>query len=225
MFQKAVSFAGTLLLTGAAVLMMPGPGLAAGHGGGGHFGGGHFAGGGHFGGAHYGGFRGGYGGAHYGYGRYHRYYGGYGYYPYYGLYGSDYPYDYDTAIPTYDSGYPGSYGAVAPDSAYGSAPAASDYQAFYPLATAPAEPDSVAHVTVKVPADAQLWFDDTLTTTTGTVRQFDTPPLAAGKYTYDVRARWVENGHAVTQTQHVGVTPGARVEVDFPVPPRALKKG
>jgi len=115
---------------------------------------------------------------------------------------------------------------VAPDSGYGpsAAPAAGDYQPLYPLATAPAEPDTAAHVTVKAPADAQLWFNGTLTTTTGTVRQFDSPPLAAGKYTYDVRARWVDNGHEVTQTRHVEVTPGARVEVDFPAPPRTLKK-
>ena len=190
MFQKAFSFAGMLLLTGAAVLMMPGPSLAAGHGGGGHFGGGHFAGGGHFSDAHSGGYRGGYGGAHYGYGRYHSYYGGYSYYPYYGLYGSDYPNDYD---------------------AYGPNPA--------PAA------DTVAHVTVKAPADAQLWFNGTLTTTTGTVRQFDSPPLAAGKYTYDVRARWVKNGHEVTDTRQVEVTPEARVEVEFPAPPRTLKNG
>jgi hypothetical protein len=126
MFRKAFSFAGTLLLTGAVVVVTPAPGLAAGHGDGGHFGGGHFAGGGHFGGAHYGGFRGGFGGAHYGYGRYYPAYGGYGYYPYYGLDGSE---D-EMWSPTYDSGYPGSYGAAAPASGYGpsAASAADDYQ-------------------------------------------------------------------------------------------------
>jgi uncharacterized protein (TIGR03000 family) len=245
MFQKAFSFAGTLLLAGAAVLIMPGFGQAqhggGGHGGGGHFGGGgaHFAGGsGHFSGAHYGGYRGGlygggarYGGPHYGYGRSRSYYGGYSYYPYYGRYGSNYPYYSDTypylsSSPMYDSGYSGSYGEVPPDFGYGtnSTPsAAGDYQVIYPSSTATAEPDTAVHLTVKAPADAQLWFNGTPTAATGTVRQFDSPPLAAGKYIYDVQARWTENGHEVTETRQIEVTPGSRVEVDFPTQPRTLK--
>jgi uncharacterized protein (TIGR03000 family) len=49
------------------------------------------------------------------------------------------------------------------------------------------------------------------------VRQFYSPPLAPGRYSYEVRARWTENGREVNQTQQVQVTPGARVEVDFPM--------
>jgi uncharacterized protein (TIGR03000 family) len=243
MVQKTFAFAGPLLLAGAAVLMMPGPSQAqhgGGHGGGGHFGGGggHFAGGGahfasgggHFGGAHYGGYRSGnhYGGirngdfhyghpyAHYGYGHYRRSYEGYLYNPYYGADGGYYPDELDTPSPTYGSAYSGSYGVVIPDDDYGTysaAPAADD------SSTATLVPDAVAHLTVKVPADAHVWFNGTPTVSTGPVRQFDSPPLAAGKYVYDLQARWMENGHERTETRQVKVSPGSHVEVDFPGAP------
>jgi uncharacterized protein (TIGR03000 family) len=214
MFRKAFSFGVTLLLTGAVALATPGLGLAqrgGGHGGGGH-GGGHFASGGHygggFGGARYGGYRGGF---YPGGGRYGSY--GYGY-------GYGYPYSYDTApyawsSPTDDSGYSGSYGSVTADGTPSAAPPVSNYQTFYPPVT-----DTLAHLTLKLPADAQVWVQNTLMTSTGPVRQFNSPPLTAGRpYTYEVRAAWNENGHEVTQTQQVGVTAGAYVEVDFPVRP------
>jgi uncharacterized protein (TIGR03000 family) len=242
MFQKMFSFAGTLLLTGAAVFLIPGVSQAqrggggGGHGGGGggHFGGGgaHFGGGGaHFGGggarfggggARFGGGIGRFNGAHYGhpyygYGRHRYYYGGYGYYPYYGGY-----YDYDSLSSPYDSGYTGSYGEAPPDYPgydVDSAPPAGDT-----FSTAPAEPDTIAHLTVKAPADAQIWFNGKPAATTGAVRQFNSPPLAAGKYTYDVQARWTKNGKEVTETREVEVTPGSSVEVDFPAPAKSAKK-
>jgi len=77
---------------------------------------------------------------------------------------------------------------------------------------------TAAQLTVKVPADALVWFDGVQTTTTGPVRTYQSPPLAQGQYSYEVRARWNENGREVTQTQQVGFTPGAYVEVDFPMP-------
>jgi uncharacterized protein (TIGR03000 family) len=228
MFQKAFSSAGSLLLAGAAVFMMAGPGLAAGHGGGGHGGGGgghgggghggggggHFGGGGgRFGGAHFGGYRGGmyhgganYGGHHYGYGRYRPYYGGYGYYDYYPYSYNTYPYveSDEDVTPSDPHGYP----TVT-------LPASSD-QAGSSAATGSDQPDANAHVTVNVPADAQVWFDDTPTTSTGPTRHFDSPPLTAGgRYSYEIRASWKENGREVTRTQKVEVTPGAHASVSF----------
>jgi uncharacterized protein (TIGR03000 family) len=225
MFQKTLSFAGTLLLTGTALLLTPGLGHAQ-HGGGSHGGGGHFAGGGaHLAGGsgHYsgGGFHGsmsmygggaryeGYRGSIYGN---HSLYGGYGFFPYYGLYGSypyydSYPYGYGDETPSYADSYPNV-----------TAPAAS-YQALYPATTA--EPDAVAHLTVSVPAGALLWINGSATTSTGPFRYFDSPPLTAGShYSYEVQARWNENGHDVTQTQSVAVTAGVHVSVSFPVPPK-----
>jgi len=207
MFRKAISFGGLLLLVGAAVFVMPGSGLAAGHGGGGHGGGGHFGGGhiggGHFGGGHFGG--GHFGGAHFGghFDRGHFGRGSFGYYPYYGSYGPYSSYTY----PSYDLGSYGSYGDVTPS-----------YPDSYSSVTA--EPDSSAHITVNVPAGAEVWFDGTATISTGSVRRFDSPPLTPGnRYGYDVKAHWNDNGSEVTQTQHVSVTAGAHVSVSFPLPP------
>jgi len=220
MLRKWFSYGGTLLLAGAAVFAMPGPARAQ-HGGGGHGGGGHFGGanfgGGHFGGAHYGGYHGGFyhGGSGYGYP--HAYYPNYGYHRYYPHYYNYYPYPYDTypydgSGSTYNSGYYSPYGEEPSDTV---APE-----------TAPAPPDNTAHVTVSVPADAEVWFDGTETTTTGSTREFQSPPLTPGsRYTYEVRARWNENGHEVTQTQQVAVTAGAHVHVDFPVPPKTAGQG
>jgi uncharacterized protein (TIGR03000 family) len=262
MFQKMLSFGGTLALLGAAFLWSAGLADARGGGGGGHgggggghgggggghgggggghgggggghggggfhgggFGGGHY--GGYHGGSHYGGgwggYHGGYGGYHNGYGHYgyhhdgyghyHHFYPygfGYGYYPYYNYgyypYYDNYSYDYPylgSAL-GYDSGY--SDGTAIPSTTY-----------VAPASAAPA--DRPIHLTVNVPADAQVWVDNTKTTSTGPVRQFESPPVTPGeRYTYKIQARWNENGHELTQTQEVKVTAGARVNVNFPVP-------
>ena len=60
------------------------------------------------------------------------------------------------------------------------------------------------------------------TTVTGTSREFASPPLAAGKYSYDIQASWSEAGKVVTQTRHVEVAPGARLAVNFPEQPPAV---
>ena len=81
--------------------------------------------------------------------------------------------------------------------------------------------DTTAHVTATVPADAEIWIDGTKTTSTGAVRQFQSPPLTTGQqYSYEVRAGWSEHGHEVIQTQNVAVTAGAHVTVSFPVSPK-----
>jgi uncharacterized protein (TIGR03000 family) len=239
MFRRALSFGGLLIQAGALLLLTPGFGEAAGHGGG-HFGGGGFRGG-HVGGAHFGGFRGSfshggfyghpyahygyhhhYGGYGYGRGRYYPYYGGFSAYPNYGYSGSYVPYSYAVPEVRDDAGYAGSYEDAAPsnpDEYPSAAAAAGGYTSYYPPATA--QPDTSVHVTVNVPADAKLWFDAAPTTSTGPVRVFNSPRLAPGRpYTYELRAQWNENGHEVTQTQQVGVTAGAHVHVSFPVPPR-----
>jgi len=212
MFSKGLTFGGMLLLAGAVFFSTVAAGQAAGPGG--HFGGGHF-GGGHFGGFH-GGFHGGYSGgySHYGYHPYHGYspyYGG-GYYlnPIYGSGGS----------PSLDPSYP-PYDSEASSSAEAPLPA----DPGDPLSDIPGPPDNIATLTVKVPVDAEVWFDGTKTTSTGPVREFQSPALTPGqKYSYQVRARWQENGHAVTQTRNVGVNAGAHIEVEFPVPTRTAGK-
>ena len=219
MFRRIFSFSGLLLLSGAVFFVTPGSGWA----GGVHFGGAHF-GGAHIGAAHFGGYHGGY---HSGYGGYHPYYGyhdyyhpsyGYGYYPYYG----GYPYLW-SGLAT-DPGYGGDYAQVAPtylDDTTSVSPPATGYQSYYAPATRTDQPDGIAHITVNVPPDAKVWFDDTPMTATGSIRRFDSPGLTPGsRYSYDIKASWKENGHEVTQAQRVEVSDGARVNVRFPAPPK-----
>jgi uncharacterized protein (TIGR03000 family) len=228
MFQKTFTLGATLLVAAALVFLTPGADHAAGRGGGGSHGGGFHGGGFHGGGFHSGGYHGGgYGGGYYrpyGWG-YHRggygygpYLGGYGYYPdydYYPSYGAYPPYSDLSSAGVYEPGYYGGYYQPAPSLSGGAALGGSV------LSTDQPSLDTAAHVTVDVPPGARLWFEDQPTTTTGSIRQFMSPPLTPGtKYTYDIKASWNENGREVTQTQKVAVTAGARVQVDFPAPTR-----
>lgn len=206
MFRNVLSVGVIVLLAGAAVVMTPESGLAqhgGGHGGGGPFGGSFHPGGFHPGGFHPGGF-GGFGGFHPGDFGVHNHFGR-NYAPYYGYYGAapsnygSYPfsdfYPYSSSSDASSPGSDGSYGNVTPT-------------------------DTEAQVTVSVPADAEIWFMGTKMTATGSVREYQSPPLTPGSlYSYEVRARWNENGHEVTQTQRVEVTAGEHVNVHFPVLP------
>jgi uncharacterized protein (TIGR03000 family) len=88
--------------------------------------------------------------------------------------------------------------------------------------TAPTDTATRASVTVTVPSDAQLWFDGTKTTSVGSVREFESPPLTPGsQYTYQIRARWGDKGHEVTQVQQVQFTAGDHIHVTFPTPAKA----
>jgi uncharacterized protein (TIGR03000 family) len=232
MLRKAISLGAVLLLAGAVVLVTPNLGQAqrgghgGGHGGGMHFGGAHggfHSGGAHFGGAHFHGFHSGFhNGAHFhngfhnGFHPHTRFFYSYPYYsypyysyPYYGNYGY-YPYSYNYAPYYYGTDSDDSSGYYSDDSSNGStlaAPPASDNQS-----------STVAHLTVKVPADAQVWFDDKPTTTTGSVRHYTTPSLEPGhRYSYEIRARWKDHGQEVTQSQRIRFTAGANVEADFPM--------
>jgi uncharacterized protein (TIGR03000 family) len=76
-------------------------------------------------------------------------------------------------------------------------------------------------VTVIVPADAEVSFDGTRTSQTGTRRSFKTPPLKPGSsFYYTVRARWTRDGKPIDQTRKVVVKAGASVRVDFTKPER-----
>jgi uncharacterized protein (TIGR03000 family) len=239
MLRNIFSFGGMLLLAGAAFIATPGSSWAQHHGGG-HVGGGHVGGGGHFVGARPGGYNGGiHGGYHYGYPHDYRHsYGSYGSsYPYFGSYGYSYPYfgSYGYAYPSYGSygyGYP-SYDPYAyyasPSPSYNSAyyyGSSGDVTPSYANAAqadsqpATAQSGNTAQVTVSAPADATIWFNGTKMSSAGSVRQYASPSLTPGnQYTYEVQARWNENGHEVTQTQRVHVSAGAHVNVNFPVAP------
>jgi uncharacterized protein (TIGR03000 family) len=75
---------------------------------------------------------------------------------------------------------------------------------------------ATAEIEVRVPADAELWFNGAKTRRTGAVRVFESPPLEPGaNYTYDVKARWTEDGQEVERTLRVPVAAGVRKSVTF----------
>jgi uncharacterized protein (TIGR03000 family) len=217
--------------------------LRGGHGGGGH-GGGFHAGrhGGSFQSGHIGGYHGGY--YHGGYGRgygyrpyygYRHYYGGYypyygysSYYPYYG-YSSYYPYHNDSYLwggASFDDTNAAEaarrYDSVTTDSGYRGL-SSQEYQAYAQAAPATTgnvstSVDTFAYVIASVPTSAEVWINGMKTNSTGRIREFQSPPLTSGqRYSYEIQARWSENGREVTQTQKVPITAGAHVIVGFPV--------
>ena len=79
------------------------------------------------------------------------------------------------------------------------------------------------YIEIHVPADAEIWFDDAKTIQTGTVRLFVSPPLTPGyDYTYEVRAKWTEDGQEVIQSRRITVHAGEQATITFPevAPPK-----
>jgi uncharacterized protein (TIGR03000 family) len=75
---------------------------------------------------------------------------------------------------------------------------------------------TVAHVTVRLPADARLWVDGAACPLSSETRSFDTPTLESGKqYVYNLRAAVVRDGQTVEQTQRVVIAAGRQVNVTF----------
>jgi uncharacterized protein (TIGR03000 family) len=77
-------------------------------------------------------------------------------------------------------------------------------------------PPGAARIVVKIPAEAELSFDGTLTSQSGSFRRFVTPPLPKGQsLSYTLEVRWRIKGAELTRTQEVAVAPGSNVTVDF----------
>jgi len=69
---------------------------------------------------------------------------------------------------------------------------------------------------VSVPAAAEIWFEGKKTAQSGRLRQFISPPLIPGReYSYDVKARWTENGKELTRTRHLAVQAGDVISLSF----------
>lgn len=67
-----------------------------------------------------------------------------------------------------------------------------------------------ANLIAHLPEHAFLWVEGTLTRLTGRTRRFQSPPLLPDrKYSYRVRAVWIEDGHWVSQTRTVPVEAGS----------------
>jgi uncharacterized protein (TIGR03000 family) len=77
--------------------------------------------------------------------------------------------------------------------------------------------DRTAHLRVIVPdPNADVVVDGARTSSTGTVRQFRSPALDDGTYTYEVRATWLQDGQTRTKTEKIKVSPGSWSVINFP---------
>jgi len=77
-------------------------------------------------------------------------------------------------------------------------------------------PRGAALIIVKIPAEAELWFDDVKTSQGGSYRQFTTPPLPSnGNSFYTIRARWEIKGLELTRVESVRVRPDEKQTVNF----------
>jgi uncharacterized protein (TIGR03000 family) len=167
-----------------------------------------------------GGYRGGYSGYNNGYrggynGGYYGGYRGYGYGPGVSIGIGSYPaYGY----PNY--GYAPSVQYVTPSYYYTpSTTIVTPAQTYDPNVSQASftQPDDRAHLDVRVPAaDAQILFDGDPTRQQGMDRVFVSPPLTPGKsFTYNIEARWMENGRMVNQSRAVTISAGQTATVDF----------
>ena len=91
------------------------------------------------------------------------------------------------------------------------------YPSIYPVSPPlSAITERTAKVEVRVPADAEVWFEGQKTSQDGTDRIYSSPALeSAQDYVYEIRARWNADGREVDQTRKVTVHAGDRVLVDF----------
>jgi uncharacterized protein (TIGR03000 family) len=88
-----------------------------------------------------------------------------------------------------------------------------------PPADLPKLDDNAVLIGVRVPENAEIWFDGEKTSQKGTLREFVTPPLDPGqKYTYEIKARWDENGREVTRLRKQEVYAGDRLLVNMLAP-------
>jgi len=128
-------------------------------------------------------------------------------------------YGYRSPVYVYPSFWYGA-GYYGPTYSYYYAPPATYSYDYTPPATyAPpvSAADSIAEIHVFVPdAQATVWFNGRLTSSTGMERVYRTPALAVGgPNDYRIRASWMEAGRPVTQERAVSVVPGRATAVDF----------
>jgi uncharacterized protein (TIGR03000 family) len=84
-----------------------------------------------------------------------------------------------------------------------------------PLDVAGPMSEPKARLLVVVPPDARVYVDDQATRQTGMERLYESPPLQQGTYSYNVRAKWTENGKEVTHEKKVNVGPGRMSVANF----------
>jgi uncharacterized protein (TIGR03000 family) len=116
------------------------------------------------------------------------------------------------------SGSSGSYGGggySAPVEYYEGAPA--EYYEDAPVEVAPeAAVETEASIRVTVPAEAQVFVNDRLTTSTGGERSFVSRGLQGGRtYAYQLRVEFVRDGETVVENKLVRLQAGEQIDLSF----------
>lgn len=123
--------------------------------------------------------------------------------------------EYTTSAPSYytegtDEGKQGQYGGAMGGQGFGG-------QAYGMMSGG--QMDNRVLIMMRVPPDAQVWFDDQKTAQTGLTRSYITPPLNPNRdFAYQVRVQWMQNGHPVDRVRKVDVHAGDRLFVNFMQP-------
>ncbi len=93
-----------------------------------------------------------------------------------------------------------------------------DYAA--PQQQTPPPPDHAAHLQLLVPENAEVLFNGTRTTQTGTTREFVSPTLPAGKqFDYTIAVRSIDaNGKVIVDERVIHVRANDWFQVDFTRP-------
>jgi uncharacterized protein (TIGR03000 family) len=128
--------------------------------------------------------------------------GSYGYADY--GYFSPYP---DPSTDQGDAGYPTGYGPYE----------AADHPS-PPRDESGTEEGTSAQITVVTPVGSEIWINDAkVAGSGGRVYTFPTPPLERSRrYTYTIKAQWLDHEQQITQSQEVVFGAGAGVMVRFP---------
>jgi uncharacterized protein (TIGR03000 family) len=81
-------------------------------------------------------------------------------------------------------------------------------------------PDNAGHLQLNVPENAEVIFDGTKTTQTGSVREFVTPPLVPGStYSYQITVRYMDaKGKTIEDTRTIRFQPNDWFSIDFTRP-------
>ena len=116
------------------------------------------------------------------------------------------------AYPVYYQAVFPSYAGTPTPAYYASNPADNDYA--YGASTEMW--NNAVLLNLRVSANAEVWLEGSKTAQAGSFRSFVIPPLDPGRdYSYQIRARWMEDGRAIEQTRAVTIRAGDRLTLNL----------
>jgi len=76
--------------------------------------------------------------------------------------------------------------------------------------------DRLAHIDMRLPANARVFFGDKEMPGSGNYRRFKSPPLTPGNaYTYDIRVTWKDGERTVEKTRRLRVHAGDQLNLNL----------